>query len=339
MPITNLKNYPLELAVWVAYNDYDFTPATNTISATGIMKPLRQIILPPRLSGDGRVVLDVENLVASALGTAIHAAIQRAWENGNHAKALRELGFGEETIKRVLINPTPEALYRTRTEWKERPVPVYIEQRASRTIVVRGIEITISGKFDMVCDGKVTDTKSTTVYSWIMGNKDDDYRLQMSIYRWLNPEKVTEDVGRINFVFTDWSKLDAKRRASQNYPQNRLESKEITLLSLAETEAWIRQKLELVLQHQMDAEPDLPYCTDEELWMSAPVFKYYAKPETAAKGGRSTRNFDSRAEAEEFQRDEKGGKGVVIEVKGDPKRCGYCPAFNICTQKDKYDHD
>lgn len=330
MPITNLKNFPLELAVWVAYNDYDFTPATNTISATGILKPLRQIILPPRLSGDGRVVLDVENLIASALGTAIHAAIQRAWENGNYAKALRELGFGEDTIKRILINPLPQQITSDK-------VPVYIEQRASRTIVVQGIAITISGKFDMVCAGKVTDTKSTTVYSWIMGNKDDDYRLQMSIYRWLNPEKVTEDVGRINFVFTDWSKLDAKRRAGQNYPQNRLESKEISLLSLAETEEWIRQKLTLILRHQADAEKDVPECTDEELWMSAPTFKYYANPLTAEKGGRATRNFDTMEEAQQYLSEK--GKGVVKEVKGDPKRCGYCPAFNICTQKDKYDHD
>lgn len=334
MPITNLKNLPLELAVWVAYNDYDFTPATNTISATGIMKPLRQIILPPRLSGDGKVTLDVENLIASALGTAIHAAIQRAWENGNHAKALRELGFGEETIKRILINPSLEQIVTTKD-----PVPVYIEQRASRTIVVNGLTITVSGKFDMVCAGKVTDTKSTTVYSWIMGNKDDDYRLQMSIYRWLNPEKVTQDVGRINFVFTDWSKLDARRRKNQNYPQNRMESRELKLLSLAETEAWIREKLTLILRHQMDAEPDLPECTEEELWITPPEkpFKYYANPATIDKGGRSSKNFETRGEADQYLAEK--GKGVVVEVKGDPKRCSYCPAFNICTQKDKYDHD
>jgi len=33
---------------------------------------------------------------------------------------------------------------------------------------------------------------------------------------------------------------------------------------------------------------------------------------------------------------EKGGKGIIITVEGKPKRCEYCDAFAVCTQKDKY---
>ena len=30
------------------------------------------------------------------------------------------------------------------------------------------------------------------------------------------------------------------------------------------------------------------------------------------------------------------GKGVVITKPGEVKRCGYCPGFEACTQKDAY---
>lgn len=330
MPITNLKNIPLELAVWVVRNDYDYSQETNTISATGLMKPLRQIILPHRIPAGNGVTLDVEDLIPSALGNAIHAAVQRAWENGNYVVPLRELGYSEEAIRRIIVNPTPEQLAAVKD-----PIPVYVEQRATRVIRVGNIDITVSGKFDMVCMGRVSDTKSTTVFTWIMGNKDDDYRLQMSLYRWLNPEKIDEDHGRINLVFTDWAKLDAKRR--RDYPQNRIESKLIQLMSLEETERWIRSKLQLILQYQSAPEHELPECSDEELWITAPTFKYYANPFTAQQGGRSTRNFNTLVEANQFLTEK--GKGVVMEVKGTPKRCGYCSAFPVCTQKDQYDHD
>jgi hypothetical protein len=331
MAITNLKRIPLELAVWVAFNEYDFLPEVNTVSATGLLKPIRQIILPKRLTGTNTIILDVENLIPSALGSAIHSAIQRAWENGNHKKALKELGFPDDVSNRILVNPTPEELAAV-----PRAIPVYVEIRSSRTINVMGVDFLVSGKFDMVCDGRITDTKSTTVFSWTKGNKWEDYRNQMSIYRWLNPDKVTRDVGRINFIFTDWAKLDARRNPA--YPQSRFESKELPLMTLEETEAWIRNKISLLLMYQDLPEHELPRCTDEDLWLTPSVYKYYKKESTSESGGRSTRNFDSMADAQAYM-NENGGIGIIKEKKGTPKRCGYCPAFKICTQKEEYNHD
>lgn len=331
MAITNLKRIPLELAVWVAFNEYDFIPEVNTVSATGLLKPVRQIILPQRLTGSNSIILDIENLIPSALGTAFHSAIQRAWEHGNHKKALKELGYPEDVINRILVNPTPEELAAV-----PKAVPVYVEIRSSRTINVMGTDILVSGKFDMVCDGRITDTKSTTVFSWTKGNKWNDYIIQMSIYRWLNPDKVTKDVGRINFIFTDWSKLDARRNS--NYPKSRFESKELSLMTLEETEAWIRNKISLLMMYRNLPENELPRCTDEDLWITPSTFKYYKKLSSAEAGKKSTRNFDTMSEAQEFM-DEQGGIGIIKEKKGTPKRCGYCSAFNICTQKDEYEHD
>lgn len=331
MAITNLKRIPLELAVWVAFNEYDFIPEVNTVSATGLLKPIRHIILPQRLTGANAVILDIENLIPSALGTAFHSAIQRAWENGNHRKALKELGYPQDVIDRILVNPTPEELAAV-----PKAVPVYVEIRSSRTINVNGTDFLVSGKFDMVCDSRITDIKSTTVFSWTKGNKWNDYIIQMSIYRWLNPDKITKDVGRINFIFTDWDKQDARKNPS--YPQSRFESKELPLMTLEETEEWIRSKISLLLTYQDMPENELPQCTDEELWRAPSIFKYYKKLSTAEAGGRSTRTVYSMAEAQAIM-DENGGIGIIREKKGIPKRCGYCSAFKICTQKDEYDHD
>lgn len=322
--ITNKSDISLEMAVWLLFDDYDYVDAPNYISATSLMKPLRHIILPSRIPEDERIVPDVEDQIASALGKALHAAIEKAWLHGNHRKGLQLLGFPKSMIDRVLVNPTPEELAAT-----EKPIPVYIEQRAIRELD----GFNIGGKFDLVCDGRVTDTKSTTVYTWIHGGKDEDYKIQGSIYRWLNPDKVTEDHMRINFIFTDWQKVMAASNPS--YPQRRVLHKDIELMTIAETEAWIRNKLALVTKYRNVDEAHLPECTDEELWLSAPKYKYYSDPTKT--NGRSTKNFDELVEARQFMAEK--GKGTVITVPGEPKRCAYCPAFPICSQKDKFSHD
>jgi hypothetical protein len=111
-----------------------------------------------------------------------------------------------------------------------------------------------------------------------------------------------------------------------------VETKHLPLMSLQETEAWVANKLRLIEQYSMSPESEIPHCTDEELWRSEPQFKYYADP--AKTSGRSTKNFPTLAEANLHM--SQAGKGIVITKPGEPKRCGYCSAFEGCTQKDQY---
>ena len=76
---------------------------------------------------------------------------------------------------------------------------------------------------------------------------------------------------------------------------------------------------------------ELPRCTDEELWRSEPSWKYYKNPETIAKGGRSTKNFDNKQEAY-LRAAQDGNIGKVVEIPGKAKACNYCPAFPVCKQ-------
>jgi len=329
--VTNKNNISLEMAVWVLHDEYDYIKEDRYISATGLMKPIRHIVLPGRVPEEQRVIPDVGDYIASALGTAIHAGVEKAWSHGNHTTALRRMGYPEEVIHRILVNPSESQLTS-----EPDAIPVYIEQRTIRDIVINGVTFKVGGKFDMVCEGRVTDTKSTTVYTWIYGGKDDDYRLQGSIYRWLNPTKITADFIRINFIFTDWNKTDAISR--KGYPERRIMHKDILLMPMQETEDWIRNKLSKITEYYGYDEKQLPECTPEELWMSDPKFKYYADPVKALGGaGKSTKNFDNVLEAEAFKTEK--GKGIVITIPGVPKRCSYCPAFPVCTQREQYNFE
>lgn len=327
LPISNTQGISLPLAVWLLHDEYDYIDRPNYISATSLMKPLRQLVLPGRVPPEARQE-DVSDYIARALGHSIHSAIEHAWSNGNHHRAMRRLGYTNDVIERIVVNPTEEQL-RSRNDI----IPVYFEQRAFREVEVMGQTFTIGGKFDMVSDGIVNDFKSTSVWAWVKGTKDEDYSLQGSLYRWLNPDKITEDYTRINFVFTDWQRSMTK--TNPDYPQKRVEHKDIPLLSIAEAEAWVKRKLELYLKYRDTPEAQLPECTDDELWRSTPQYKFFLDPAKAREpGARATKNFDDAGEARRYQA-ERNGRGVIITKMGEPKACGYCPGFAACTQKDR----
>lgn len=338
--ITNSLDIPLVLAVWLVHDEYDYINTPNYISATGLMKPLRHILLPKRIPPEERQAEDVADYISRGLGHSVHDSVEKAWKVGYRTN-LRKLGYPESVINRIMINPTDAELDAADFE----PIPVYLEQRMFREH--RGY--IIGGKYDNITEGIVNDTKSTSAYSWVFGGRDTDFALQGSLYRWLDDNgfedpsmdpdsrfrpRITEDYIRINFVFTDWQKMQA--RSNPGYPQKRVESKEIQLFSLEETEEWINEKLRLLEKFKDTPESELPECTPEELWQSDPQFKYYKDPAKANKpGARSTKNFDDLGEARRYQA-EKGGVGTIKTIPGEPKRCAFCPAFDICTQKDKY---
>ncbi len=310
---SNVSEVPLALAVFLATDHYDHNDDPFTISATTLMKPIRQNILPSRVP-PGEGLINLSDMMNSRMGTAIHDGIEKAWFY-HYAPAMRSLGYPEGIIQRVRINPKPE-------EVTEDIFPVYLEQRLSKKLG----KWTITGKFDFIGEGRVQDVKSTSV--WVYQNQvnNSKYTQQGSIYRWLDPKIITADDMQIHYIFTDWKAAMAK---GTNYPSKRFHTQTFPLLSLNETESFIRRKLHLIETYWDADEEDIPHCEDEDLWRSEPVFKYYKNPQ---KLGRSTRNFDTRQEAT-IRLHEDGGIGVIREVPGEVKACHYCPAAPICSQR------
>lgn len=328
MKITNKSNIPLALGVWLLHDEYDYIDRPNYISVTKMMKPLKALILAQRVEKK-EIECDLEDFVSRALGHSLHDSIEKAWTL-SYRSSLKKLGYPESVIERVLINPTQEQLAKV-----PHPIPVYMEQRMFRDIKIGNVTFTIGGKYDMVAEGIPHDNKSTTAYTWLFDSKDDDYRLQMSLYRWIDAGQdhpvITEDFGRINFIFTDWQKIQAK--SNTNYPQKRLEQKEIMLTPVRDTEKWIQNKIGLLVKYYQEPEEKMPDCTPEELWMSDPVHKYYSDPTKTE--GRSTKNFDNLADAQAFQAS-KGGRGIIKSSRPEAKRCGYCDAEPVCKQRQRY---
>ena len=311
----NTSSVPLSLAVFLATDNYDHDQDENTISATALIKPLRQIVLSARVP-ENMTPVDLVNLVPSRMGSAIHDAIERSWKD-NYPNALASLGYPKRVIEKIRINPKPEEL-------TDGVIPIYMEQRAKKTVG----KFTVTGKYDFIGDGRVEDFKSTSTYTATNNTNDEKYIWQGSIYRWLNPQIITKDEMAIQFIFTDWSK--AKAMADPKYPQQRIQQRILPLKSIQETDAFVTRKINQIEQYWDATEEQLPPCTDTDLWRSEPVFKYYKNPE---KRTRSTKNFDNRHDAQ-LRYIEDGSVGIVVEQPGQVTACKYCPAFAVCSQKD-----
>lgn len=317
MHISNKYNIPLVAAVWALADTYDYVDMPNYISATTLLKPVQEIVLRDRLEKDNKLNLDVADLLASAMGTSIHAGVEAAWKT-HYEKALKTLGYDDDTIKLVKINPDPSTL-------SQGAIPIYLEQRSFKEIE----GFVVGGKYDIVVEGRLHDVKSTSVYSWIHGSNDHNYKLQGSIYRWLNPSIITNRHITIVYVFTDWSK--SASRSNPNYPPNRVVSVDIELFSLADTEEIIRNKLQAVKKESLLPKEELTECTPIELWLKDPVYKYYSDPTKI--NGRSTKNFTSLNEANAHLLSK--GKGIVKTVESLPARCDYCSVMNLCEQRSR----
>lgn len=318
MIYTNDANIPLSMAIFLATDHYDYVP--GTISATKLLKPTRQLIMAERVPPEMQVT-DIADLISARTGTAIHTGIEDAWQN-HYVRAMQKLGYKQEMIDKIRINPKPGTL-------KAGEVPVYMEIRSEKTIAGKRVV----GKFDFVGNGALEDFKTTSAYSYMSGNKDFDYAMQGSIYRWLNPDIITKDVMSIQFIFTDWQRAQA--RQNPNYPQKKTETKRYKLIPTLEVEAFVTKKINDYEKYRELPDAQIPYCTDEELWRDPPVWKYYKDP---SKMTRSTKNFDNETEAYDRCKAD-GNVGMVVHNPGQAKACLYCPGFAACKQKDELIRD
>ncbi|RKZ80227.1 MAG: hypothetical protein DRQ35_02660 [Gammaproteobacteria bacterium] len=311
--ITNDHDLPLSIAIWLLHDEYDYNPDPNVISVTGLLKPVKSIILSRRTPTTPE--MDLMDLVPSRTGTALHTAVERAWDSPKFEEGLKKMGYSDDVIQRMVINPLM---------LEEGDLPIYMEQRAEAQFG----KYKISGKFDFVLDGVIEDFKSTSVWAWIFQSNVQKFIEQGSIYRYLNQDKITEDYMNITYIFTDWSKSSATQK--KEYPQSRIKQQKLQLMSIQETEQFIKDKLRIIDNLATADQAQLPDCTKEELWQSDSVWKYYKDPN---KTTRSTKNFDNAAGA--YARlSTDGNVGSVIEVKGQVKACGYCNVASICLQRE-----
>lgn len=315
---TNNTGLSLFAQVFLATDWYDKKEAG--LSVTTLIKPIRQTVLARRVPVEAQIQ-DIINNVASANGSAIHDGYERAWKNPDLPTVLALLGMPAGAIKKIRVNPSAAEVAAGGI------IPCYTEIRSS--MVIRGVKV--SGKFDFCGDGVIEDLKNTSTYKY-MNTDGADYIYQGSMYRLLNQDKVKKDFMNLTFNFTDWNKRDSFMKPDK-YPQQKTLTKKYNLIPVVDTLAWAEGRVDLLLSNMGKPEAELPFCTDNELWRSDPVYKFYSDPSKAnVPGARSTKNFETRREADAWQAEK--GKGIVVEKPGEVKACLYCAGFYACTQKD-----
>lgn len=315
MPIyTNQTNIPLSVAAWLANDTYDGNPTNQKmISVTTLLKSTRQIILNDRMQGNTKT-LDVSELFNSALGKAFHDAVEATWKLPKEKlnAILLSLGYPQSVIDRIEINPSNPS---------PNSIPIYLEQRVQKEIA----GWTVTGKFDFIGGGILSDHKSTSSFVYTSDKKAHDYQMQGSIYRWLNPEKVTKDYMEINFLINDWKKVDSYK---EGYPKARIVTERFPLIPVQQIEIFLTDKLNDLDYYKNQPEEVLPQCTPKELWQKPDTYKYYKSGQVSS---RSTANFDTEYEALNRKLAD-GDVGIVVKKQGQVMACKYCAAAPLCSQ-------
>ena len=321
MIFTNKSNVSPFLAVWLAMNEYRKETRENVISATTLLKPLRQIVLARKYK-DLSKQADISDLVSSRMGTALHDSIEKTWSQEPEViKALlSQFGIAKDMLDKIKINVPVEDL-------SPGDIPIWIEMRHEKEVTSKsGVVYIISGQFDAVVNFRVFDNKSTSVWTHIYGSNDKKYAQQGAVYRWLTPDMIKDDLMQVEHIFTDWSGVKAMQ--DKQYPQARILSKTLPMMSVLDTEKFVQAKIDDIDFFMGQDEDKLPLCTDEELWREKDVYKYYKDP---AKTARSTANFDEEYLANTRLIND-GNVGMVVKHAGGVKACKYCSVQNVCSQ-------
>lgn len=313
MAFTNLHNIGLPMAVMLAADGYNHNE--DVISVTQLIKPLRELILSDRMASLNipTVDPDIIGMYKSRVGTAIHAYAETVWLNDElRNSALEQLGVPKKTRDKIVVNPEKV------TKGQH---AVYVEKTGYREIM--GYEL--RGTADVIYFGRLGDYKKTSPLSYKDDAKNTKYSLQGSIYRYIMPDLIKEDTMSIFEMYDEWVPFKTN---DPNYPPAQVVEKIIPLMSLTETERYIKNKINDLNKYFDADDADIPECTDDDLWRKKPVFKYYKNPESKS---RSTANFDNYEDA--FRRKEADGHvGVIDEIKSKAVACRYCNAFPICQQ-------
>lgn len=316
----NTANVPLSLAVFLATDHYDYNDDPFAISATTLLKPTRQIVLAKRVPPN-TTMPDLVAQLNTRMGSAVHDAIERAWHT-NAVNAMISIGIPKAVANLVRINPTDAELLANPDI-----IPVYMEQRMQKSVG----KWNVTGKFDFIGEGRVQDFKTATIWSYINQVNAAKQIMQGSLYRWLDPKKITQDQMDIIHIFKDW--MPSMVGTETNYPGQPFAVQTFNLMPVTAMDHWVHQKLAEIDRCMEAKDDDIPECGEDDLWRTKTKYKFYLNGAAGAK--KATKNFDTLTEANQYKFTEKGGKGEVVVAPGQVKACNHCAAYSVCGQKDR----
>ena len=301
------------IAAWLSSNTYTGSNNQTSISASNFCRSVRQNVLSRVMQYNGEEEpTDISTMLSSSIGTALHRDIQAVWENDEIiTNALKNLGYSDERIRRIHVNPEYPI---------EGDTNLWFEKRVEKEI--NGWKIT--GQFDLVVNDTIHDFKSTKTYITRNKTKEGDYKIQLSIYRWLNQEIITNDIGVIHYINTDYNQNYV--HSYNDYPLHPFTSINVPLMSIQETEEFICKRIRDI-EYYTENLTELPRCNDHTLMIDKPIWQYFASSTST----KASKNFDTKLEALQYMSN-KGNKGMVKAKEQEPIGCKYCNCKKACTQ-------
>lgn len=181
----------------------------------------------------------------------------------------------------------------------------------------------ISGKPDIIKNGRIYDVKTTHSFALNSPEKLIAYTKQLSIYKWLAPDLITDDIGTIIYIVKDW------KQSNNNAPTaSPIIEMDIPLWSTAETERYILNKILLIKDNEKTAYQDYPNCNANDLPRKPSIYKIYRN----GNYNRATKVFEDLMSATAFVIENKNKQYEVKEIQSECGVCKYCPFKDVCNQ-------
>ncbi len=256
------------------------------ISVTSLLKTPRQRLLAER--HDAEIVGDASWNLWSLLGTAVHHIVERGAKN----------------------------------------VEAISEERLTMEVKTRFGTWVVSGAPDLWMDDVVWDYKTSGTFTFIVerdnGGVKPEWEAQLNMYAELYRQAGFKVNGlRIQPIMRDWMK--SKAEIDPEYPKCPMTPYVVKMWPRKETQAFIKQRVEIHQAAVDTPDEDLEMCSPEERWERG---EKWAVMKGAAK--RAFRTFTDPAEADECAA-AVGGK--VVHRPGKANRCDpqYCHGAPFCS--------
>lgn len=287
------EDYGAEVRSYLGKNGRDYN-----ISVTSLNKPIQSLILQKRY-GDLIVVDPLKDRWHALMGHVIHWVLEK---------------------------------------YASQKSRYYTEWRSGFNIPIKGKEIHVHGMLDLYDREKfgIEDWKLTSAGSMVYPKTAYERQLNLlGVILKKNGYRVDSLVN--NYLFPH---LDKTKHNQPNYPKRNMMKVPVPMERQSKVIERVTKRTALYISQMDKRDQDLIPCSDEERWIRGSLFKGYLRKKGGRKGElqefRSTVNYkaeslhllkkwqvDANVSDDDFK---------IVEVKGEPKYCGYCEAAPFCHQ-------
>lgn len=301
---TNNSGLPREFSIFGAYHSTLYTgnpPRVGKVSATGIISPLRKVLLA--IKYPDQAPKDVADLMASAKGTAMHEGMTRALTAANEGYLC------EQRLERDILGWKVSGEFDILTADKQIKDLKFVSNYNLKLLEEDRAILDSSWSMEEVLQFTPTYGK---------------YVCQLSIYRYLLSEQHDDiqPFGSILFSLNNGSDFGKYKIDSQvTFP----------LFPNEAVEEFLTNRVAILQQHISN--DTLPLCTDAERGYKPPEFKLERMSPTTGK--MRTVSGSKFSDAAQFQhyvmtKARPGDQQVITEA--EYKLCGYCSERFVCNQ-------